>query len=298
MPEARLLPAERLVEQDVLRRRRDPLFGADDIGDAHEVIVDDVGQVVGGEAVAFEQDLVVDVGVVEGDVAAQFVAEGGAGLLRDLEPNGVGFAGGELGVDLLGGEIAGMAAVFGRLFGGHLCFALGFELFGGLEGVVGGAVGEQDLGMPAVDVSALGLAVWAVRATDVGAFIPREADPAQRVKDHLLGGGHEAGAVGVFNAEHEFAAALLGEDVVEQADVGGADVRVAGGRRCDANADGRRSSRCEVSHEQGQNSMVAGRGDRTGDPDGAQPKWMSGASDEEPSPSRVATRWQKNGRAA
>ena len=46
----------------------------------HEVVVDDVGEVVGGEAVGLEQDLVVDVVVVEGDVAAELVAEGGASL--------------------------------------------------------------------------------------------------------------------------------------------------------------------------------------------------------------------------
>ncbi len=77
MPEARLLPAEGFVEEDVLGGRGDPLFGADDVGDLHEVIVDDVGEVVGGEAVGLHEDLIVDVVVVEGDVVAEFVAEGG-----------------------------------------------------------------------------------------------------------------------------------------------------------------------------------------------------------------------------
>ena len=75
VPEARDLPAEGFVEQDVLGGGGDPLFGADDVGDAHEVVVDDVGEVVGGEAVGLHEDLVVDVGVLEGDVAAELVAE-------------------------------------------------------------------------------------------------------------------------------------------------------------------------------------------------------------------------------
>ncbi len=65
VPEAGALPAEGLVEEDVLGGGGDPLFGADDVGDAHEVVVDDVGEVVGGEAVGLHEDLVVDVGVVE-----------------------------------------------------------------------------------------------------------------------------------------------------------------------------------------------------------------------------------------
>ena len=61
MPEARQLPAEGAVEQNVLRRRGDPLLGADHVGDLHQVIVDDVGEMVGGEAVGLHQHLVVDV---------------------------------------------------------------------------------------------------------------------------------------------------------------------------------------------------------------------------------------------
>ena len=92
--------------------------------------------------------------------------------------------------------------------------------------------------MVAVDFGALGLAVGAEGAADVGAFVPGEADPLEGVEDHLLGGGDEAGAVGVLDAEDELAVALAREDVVEEADVGGADVGVAGGGGGDADADG------------------------------------------------------------
>ena len=91
--------------------------------------------------------------------------------------------------------------------------------------------------MFAVDFGAFGLAVGAVRAADVGAFVPGEADPAERVEDLLLRGGDEAGAVCVLDAENEFAGALVGVEIVEEADVGSAYVGVAGGRRGDADAD-------------------------------------------------------------
>ena len=61
VPEARQLPAEGLVEQDVFRGGGDPLLGADDVGDPHQVVVDDIGEVIGGEAVGLHQHLVVDV---------------------------------------------------------------------------------------------------------------------------------------------------------------------------------------------------------------------------------------------
>ena len=147
-----------------------------------------------------------------------------------------------------------MSAVVARgELGGELRFAQGFELFGGLVAAVGGAVVEERLDVVAVDFGAFGLAVGAVGASDIGAFVPGETEPVEGVEDLLLGGGDEAGAVRVFDAEDELAAALFGVDVVEEADVGGADVGVAGGRRGDADADW---NGCGFGHDV--LSMVAG----------------------------------------
>lgn len=50
-------------------------LSADDVADLHEVVVDDVGQVVGREPVVFHDDLVVDCAVVEDDLAMHDVLE-------------------------------------------------------------------------------------------------------------------------------------------------------------------------------------------------------------------------------
>ena len=92
--------------------------------------------------------------------------------------------------------------------------------------------------MLAVDFGALGLTVRTVGASDVRAFVPVESEPVERVEDLLLGGGDEACTVCIFNTQDELAAALPGIDEVEQADVGGANVRIAGGGGGDADADG------------------------------------------------------------
>ena len=69
--EDRRVPSEGAVELDVLGQRREPLLRADDVGDAHQVVVDDVGQVIGREAVALEQDLIVHLGALEADLARE-----------------------------------------------------------------------------------------------------------------------------------------------------------------------------------------------------------------------------------
>ena len=51
------------------RRGRDPLLAAQDVTDRHQVIVDDVGEVIGRVAVRLEQDQVFQVGILEDDLA-------------------------------------------------------------------------------------------------------------------------------------------------------------------------------------------------------------------------------------
>ena len=57
--EPRHLPAQPLVEQQVLRRRGDPLLTTNDRVDAHEMVIDDDGHVVRRKSVGLEDDLVI-----------------------------------------------------------------------------------------------------------------------------------------------------------------------------------------------------------------------------------------------
>ena len=90
--------------------------------------------------------------------------------------------------------------------------------------------------MLAVNFSALGLAVRADGAADVRALIPGEAQRAERVEDHLLARGYVARAVRILDAQDELAPTLGGVEVVEQSDIRSPNVRVASGRRSDADA--------------------------------------------------------------
>ena len=90
------------------------------------------------------------------------------------------------------------------------------------------AVFNQLLGVFLVNGLAFALAVRAVFAALVRALIPVEAEPGQRLEDGGFAFRRRTGLVGVFDAQDELAALALGEGAVEQRDVSGADVRVAG----------------------------------------------------------------------
>ena len=83
-----------------------------------------------------------------------------------------------------------------------------------------------------IDRAALAPAIGAEWATDVGAFVPRQPDPVQRIEDHLLRVGARAVLVGVLDPQYERAALLASKHVIEQCDVRRSHVWITGGRRC------------------------------------------------------------------
>ena len=88
-----------------------------------------------------------------------------------------------------------------------------------------------------MSVEPLRLEIRRVRAADVGPFVPVEPQPAQAVDD---AGDHlprRSLGVGVLDAQHEGAAVPPREQPVEQRRARAADVKVAGRRRGEPDAD-------------------------------------------------------------
>ena len=238
MAEHRHLPLERAIELHVLGERRQPLLGADHVGDAHQVVVHHVGQVVGGIAVALEQDLVVHLGTLEADVTPQRVADDHRVVARHGQAHHVGLAGRAPRAGLFGRKRSAAPVVAGGELLLPLLGAQRLQPLRRAEAEIGAAPAQQLLRVLPVDLGALALTVGTMRSADVRTFVPRQAQPAQRLEDHPLAGGMASLPVRVLDAEDELAPAPAGPRVVEQGDVGGPYVRVAGGGRGDARADG------------------------------------------------------------
>ena len=200
MHEDRRLVAERLEDPHVARRRGDPLVASGDVRDRHRVVVDGVGEVVGGEAVRLEQHEVVEQAVLVADLAADQVAERGDALARHAEADHVRLAAGGALRAPGGVEVAAGALVALRPAGGALALAHRAQVVRGAEAAVGVAVAQQRLAGGVVAIEALRLHVGAVVASGPGALVPLEAEPAQRVLDASDGALDGARLVGVLNA--------------------------------------------------------------------------------------------------
>ena len=233
-------PSEGAIEEHVEGGGGQPLFAADDVGDFHQVVVHNVGQVIGGELVGtLVEHFVVEDGGIDDDIAADdvvdvdvltrfyfeahhiLVAAGNAGFhLGRIERERVGHHAARRGVVLEVGDL----------------FALLVELFGGVESDVGFSFGQKLVDIFLVDVAAFALAVRAFVATESHPFVKVDAEPAEGLDDVFLCTGHKAVGVGVFDAENEFAAVLAGKEVVIECCAHSTDVERAGGRGCETHA--------------------------------------------------------------
>ncbi|MCY1514001.1 hypothetical protein D9M68_485270 [compost metagenome] len=208
------------------------------MGDAHQVVVDHVGEEIGGQAVGLHQHLHVHAVPRDLDGAAQHVRHLAEAFVGHLHAHHMGFVGGDAALRLGRIDVQAVAVVARGFLVGHLLGAHLVETLGGAEAREGMPLADQLVGILLVDRAALALPVRAVRAADVRALVPLDAEPAQGVEDLLFGFAGRTQLVGILDAQDELAAVLPCEAQVEQSDIGGADVRIAGGRRRDTGANG------------------------------------------------------------
>src|SRR5690606_32776279 len=245
------LPAERAIEEELLRRVADVIARAGDQRDVHLVIVDGRREVVERIAVRADQHEVLLRRVRRADRAEDAIDEIGAALARRLEAHH------ERQVRL----VAPLAARAGVHEGGLRVLRLqllagAIELFLRAVAAVRLALADEPLGRLPVELLALALEVRAVGPADLWPFIPVEPEPAERVED----GAHAVEAapflIRVLHAEHERAALLAGPEPVEQRGARAADVQVTARRRREAEP---RFHRGPAYHAPGVESRVAAR---------------------------------------
>src|SRR5262249_35050905 len=92
--------------------------------------------------------------------------------------------------------------------------------------------GEKFLGVLAIDVETIGLAIGHVGATDIGSFIPVDPQPLQIVNKLVFVTHLTALKVGVFHAQHHGASTLADKEPIEEGSARVANMQLASrGRR-------------------------------------------------------------------
>ena len=99
-----VLPTEGTIEHHVQGGGGEPFLAADDVGDFHRVVVDDVGKMISGHTVRFEKHLVVEEVAVHGNVAADKVVHGDVDIVGELEAYHVWLTAVDAPLHFVGGE--------------------------------------------------------------------------------------------------------------------------------------------------------------------------------------------------
>ena len=198
------------------------LAAPDHVCDAHQMVVDDVGKVVGGQAIGFDKHLVVQGVVVHGDVAEHSVGEGGGSTGGNLLADDMRHAGSHTGPGLI--QAQGAAGIGGTLKAAVVLLTLVFFA----EAVVGVAPLHQQLGVFAIGVPALGLNIGSHGAANIRALVPGQAALPEGLVDDLGGALHQALLVGVLNAQDKGAVLVPGDEPGVEGGAQVSNVHIAG----------------------------------------------------------------------
>ena len=245
----RVFPAERFIQEIVKGQGGKPFLSADDLRDFHQMVVHDIGKVIGGEFIGpFPEHFVVQGVRVHLHVAADQVFHFHDTAQRHLEADGPVGGGFQKPLHFFRAQAERIAEtaprggiVHERLFGSLGGGAAAVQLFGRIKGVVRPSGSHQLLCILAVDGAPLALPVRSVRMTGrcrfhhlsvlVHALVGDDAAPAQGFYDILLRSGDKTVGIRIFDAEDEVSSFLFGIEVIIQGRAHAAHVERAGGGR-------------------------------------------------------------------
>ena len=200
-------PAEGVVKHVILGRGSQILRSPHHTGYIHEMIVDNVCEIIGGHTVGFYENLIFHFGIVYGDLAENKVDIGVFAVrCGNILPDNIALAVGEATFHFFARKGKTMFVVFaGSVFIGQT-----FKPFLGTETVIRRSFLHKLLGVLKVSCFALTLYIRTVLAAHQRTFVPHQTRFAQGVVDDLFGAFHIARTIGVFDAEDKFSVILFG----------------------------------------------------------------------------------------
>ena len=238
-----LFPTEGFVKQVVLGRGAQVLGAAHDMGDAHQMVVDHVGEVVGGQAVLLDEHVVVQRVAGGFHMAVERIVKAGGAGQGNVLPNDEGLAGLHAAQRFFLGNVQAVLVILPLLALGRRSVPAFLQFLLGAEAGIGRALFHQLQRVGHVQIPPLGLDIGAVIAAHVRAFVVVQPGQTHALVNHIHRARDFPFLVGVLNAQDELAAVLAGEQIGVQGGAQAAQMQVAGraGSETGANGHGRAS---------------------------------------------------------
>ena len=181
--------------------------------DAHFVIVNDIGKIIGGKAVAFQENLILQLFVGNRNIPIDLIVIGRFAFQRHFLTDNVGFAFIQIFLNFFGRKIAAVTIIAkrGLALTTLTCFGKAFQALFRAKAAISFAFLNQLFGKGSIKIQALALHIWAAGASHIRTFIVAQATFRQRFIDELSRPFHVALAIRIFNAENKFPFMRLGD---------------------------------------------------------------------------------------
>ena len=224
-----VLPTESPVKQHMKRGGGQPLLTADDMGNLHQVVIDYIGQMIGGKLVrALEKHFVVENIGLHHHFSPDHIVYAHLLARVYLEAHGILPALGHQPLHLRGRKrkrIAHLHAGMGIILEVGCLGTFGFQLLGRIKGYIGLVLFQEKVNIFLVDITPLALAVRAMISPEGDTLVELDAQPLEGRDNIFLGSRHETRGVSILYAKHEIAPMLAGEQVIIQGRANSSDMQ-------------------------------------------------------------------------
>ena len=225
----RILPAKCLVQQYMQGGRRQPLLATDHVGDLHQMVVHDIGQMVSRQLIGtLIEYLIIEDIALHAHLSTNQVIHQHLLSCLDLKAHHILLTIGNQLLHLLLRQCqrvthhtTGMTVVLEILY----LLTLSLQFLRGIKGDIGFTSIQQLLHILLVDVTALTLAVGTLVTTETHTFVKPNPQPLERLDNVFLSTWHETVRIGILNTEYQVATMLLGKQVIIQGSAHTADMQ-------------------------------------------------------------------------
>ena len=208
--------AQSLEQLDVEGEGGEPLIASDNMGGTHQVIVHSVSEMIGGDTIRLQQNMV-HIVFGDGQLALDQIVElelilDGSGRAETKDP---GVACGKLCLDIFHRAVTPhgvLSVVTGGFLGSFLLFTHCGKLLFGAEAGISLTLGYQLLSVNVVDMGSLALTIGAVNAVvsvNGSALVKMNTVMLQGVYQNFHSAGNFTLGIGIFDTQEEDAAALM-----------------------------------------------------------------------------------------
>ena len=115
----RFFPSKCMIQTGILRCGGEIFITSYHMGDSHQMIVDDIGKIVGWVSVGFDQDHIVQLFIWLGDITVNLIVESGFAFIRNVGADHKWFARCQIGFNLFLGQVEAVLVIGTDLLAAH-----------------------------------------------------------------------------------------------------------------------------------------------------------------------------------